>query len=299
MLRPLFASGACRTLVALGLLVTLGAAAQGQDFLSFGADFDGNGQLYRVDVETALMTPVGPVQPSSPRMPSLATGPDGLLYGTNASASIRLFRINPDTGSIIEVGATGITNPSDAFRPKVAFDGAGSLWLVLGQDLYSIDPATALASPPAALPRAARTLASRFGQLIAITDDGGPTDPHRIEELDPQGPTLTTLSSTSFSNYYDAAFDDQGRMRVLGSSGGIPELEIFNYYVIADLVTAPEPVQTASNGYFFLDIEAGARNLTEIPSGPVPVEVPTAGTLGRWLLAAALLAAALAFLRRP
>src|SRR5258705_9261985 len=72
------------------------------------ADCAPPGRLYRIDLTSGASAPIGPL--TTVVLGSLEFGPDGDLYGGGAAApnAGKLFRINPTTGKVKLIGATGV-----------------------------------------------------------------------------------------------------------------------------------------------------------------------------------------------
>jgi hypothetical protein len=256
------------------------------------------GTLLTIDLESGDTEVIGATGAIEGRVWALTFGPDGQLHAAAAlppegvgSSDYGLFTVDPTTGAATLVGSFGLLLTPPDVPTGLTFDADGDLWLTVGAELYLVDTTTANATLAHTLPREVRALATLGDQLYALTSDS------QVEELDPATGSLTPLFPVSFAgSILDASFDAAGGLRFLTVDGGIlTAVPLFFYRV--DLGTG-EVVETFSEEYPFMALEAEMSNLAvRGPQGSV-IAVPTLSTVGLALLASLLGAVGFRVLRR-
>jgi hypothetical protein len=126
-------------LVVAALLVSAGPALA--QTTAFAVD-NNNDILYRVDLNTGAVTPIG-AGVGFNDVTSLSFSPGGVLFGIDGNTD-SLITINTTTGVGTLVGALGVSVPTDT---GLTFDASGNLWLSDDNDrFFRVNPVTGAAT---------------------------------------------------------------------------------------------------------------------------------------------------------
>lgn len=256
-------------------------------------------ELYRLDLATAALTPLGDV--GVPGIGALATGPSGVLFAVTLD---ELYTIDPEIPAATLVGPTGLV-PS--FLPtSMTFDAEGRLWMVAGTRLHEVDPLTGAATAVVGVDQGLLALAADGVELFGIVSGlppppAGPPTPPQAVRVDRTGSIqflapLQGLVDPGPFGVDDMVFDRQGRAWILA----------VNTLIIA-------PPEAHHRIYRAVDLETGVVELiserlepgVSILLGAMAlfpdrgiVDIPTLGWGGMAFLCAALIGGALGILRR-
>ncbi len=253
---------ASRLAFLLALIVALiasDAVAGDPPVFGYGVVFSNTTQAYDF-VTFPLVTPVAPLD--SQLVAATAAGSNyALLYAIDADAN--LVTVDTATGSTSLVGSLGI-DPQQ--RVSIAADpGTGALFAIVGDSncfltvLYSVDPATGLATPVAPLPECVAAVAADVAnQLLYFLDSGAAA----VNVIDAQG-NETTLGDLG------VATNASARIMIDPVSGGL-FMSQFEFPTFSNSLYA---IDTTSGAASFV-IDMGGQN----PLG-APVLAPPSGTV--------------------
>jgi hypothetical protein len=198
---------------------TGGRAGQGATpVIGYSIDADASGQLWRIDLNTGVATPIGPT--GFRDIESLSFSANGGLYGVD-DATNQLVRCDVQTGACTAVGALG-TNVTDT---GLSFSDDGRLWMSTDLPgppyiLYRLNPSTGAATAIGPQGQPVTGLTFRNGVLYGLGGDS--TDNLLIVSRTTgnatlQGPLVTV---TLVDGGID--FDGSGVLWGIGDRGGTP-----------------------------------------------------------------------------
>lgn len=262
------------------------------------------GQLFRTDPDTFVVEAVAPPAPAPPsqNLLGLTSGPDGFLYGLSLSPQpiglASVIRLDPADGTGVEAALCSMGGGTGS-GVGLAFGGDGRLWMTIDHVLMAVDLDTGNCGPPTALTAQVRALAEYEGRLHALTQLVPGDGINRLETLNPDTGTLTTLFAFPNTDWgiLDAEFDSQGNLRYVAVGGGIIAVTSLSYWSIG-LAVGPQPVMTAQRIFDFQEQLASLVNLAGPAGGGFVVDVPGPGPVATSALALLLLVGGLALLRR-
>jgi DNA-binding beta-propeller fold protein YncE len=136
----------CAAIVAastLGLAVT-GTASASLLATDWSLDASASSQLYRVDTATGTATLIGST--GQIRMIGLVVDSDSTIYAISEETNSRLWRLSPTTGAATLVGSLGFNLQEGDMTISPT---TGQMYVAdgLGDRLYTVDKATAAATP--------------------------------------------------------------------------------------------------------------------------------------------------------
>jgi len=192
------------TLVAAGSLPV--AAQVG---LTVSHEADAVARLYRVNLESGSYGEAANLG-AALSFAALDWGPDGLIYAL--AWDDRLHTLDPATGATELIGELTTVDPRG-----LAFGPGGSLWVVGGQILERIDPATATTLDSLTLAEPLLALAATGDQLFGISAGN-----RRLWAIDTATGVLTLIAGLPgiFLSGFDADFDPDGTLWILGIGPG-------------------------------------------------------------------------------
>jgi len=246
-------------------VVLAGVASCYGDTLLFATN--GAGQFGTIDVTTGIFAQIGGLEPST----LWGLGWDGyILYGLTSQANPDLDIINPSTGAITTVGATGLSKYS-----IMSSTIGGALYAIDGSSskLYTINPAT--------------------GAAVFVANTGLPTGiGNYYDSMAGSASNLyVTLNQTLYIvNPLTGATTDVGNMsttHVLGSAWVNNQL-----YGFTDSASQPFYIINTGNAQMTF-----AGDATVDVYFATPNEAPEPGTV--WLLCAGIIGLGAARLRLP
>lgn len=264
-------------------------------------------RLARIEVPGGQLSEFSEV---SVAMGGLAMSPEGIVYGVGwtylPGASAHLAQLDTDALEWELIGPIDLGSVMRGSDLGLAFDGSGRLWLSVGPGatnprsrLFLVDRATGAPTLAFELDHYLGGLAGCGRYLFGVADPLGHN--YDLVRIDPDAATVTVIRSST-----DTAprgflgmgldFDDEGRLWAVMRDGGAVDF-------VTGFLTEFDPLTgaTISNQEFPWSTYVGSLALAPPPlscRGVPPEAVPT---LGRWWMiafAGALLAVALATLRR-
>jgi hypothetical protein len=256
---------------------TGGRVAQGSTpVIGYSIDSDASRQLWRIDLNTGVATPIGPT--GFRDIESLSFSANGGLYGVD-DATNQLVRCSVQTGACTAVGPLG-TNFTDS---GLSFSSDGRLWMSTDKPgppyiFYRLNPSTGAATAIGPQGQPVTGLAFRNGVLYGLGGDS--TDSLLIVNRTTgnatlQGPLVTV---TLVDGGID--FDGSGVLWGIGDRGGTPRPP-GQIFTIDTATGAATLVATVTNGDG--QLLSGFESLAIWPSDEEPPEeepfVPEPATL--------------------
>ncbi len=234
------------------------------------------------------------------RTGAFALSADGRLFGTSSwwPNDDRLYVMEPSTGDVEFVGPV-----ASGLWADLAFDDLERLWMVVGGELYQLDTSDATATPVALGRDDLLAVGHHAGTLYGIAGEDF-LDSFSLIEIDPDAGTSETV--VDLQGYHqDACYNEYPTSMAFDDAGGL-------WVVIAELHgTCILPFITTGHQYYpdpLSGISGPRRHLAPdtprlipglaVSGEPAAVEIPTVSPAGAALLAALVLIAGVALLRR-
>ncbi len=214
-----------RSVLCLATLLSAiaGGTASAQVGLTVSREADSISRLYRLNLETAAFGEVANLG-SLLEFAALDRGPDGLIYGLEWRGD--LYAIGAVTGAAEMIGELSTVDPTG-----LAFAPDGGLWVVAGQTLERVDPATGATQESLALDQELKALAATGDQLYGFSSGW------HLWAIDTGSGDLTSIADLSGMSvgFIDADFDESGTLWIVGSGTGPVMGTVFvGFYSVPD-----------------------------------------------------------------